>query len=112
MPFTGAEQATLTVGSGAPTGYVNMLELLLQEPLPLPEAHRRYDGVRRALADCYARLSNRVLESISGLAVCDELDDERRDRLTEMISYVPGRALGLYNAAYRNLAADNRAGQA
>src|ERR1039458_1459633 len=41
-----------------------------------------------------------------------ELDDERRDRLTEMISYVPGRALGLYNAAYRNLAADNRAGKA
>jgi hypothetical protein len=108
LALTGAEQAALTAGSGVPDGYVNMLALLLQEPLPLPEAHRSYDDVRRALSDCYDRLSNRVLEFVSGLAVWDELDDGRRDRLTEMIGYVPGRALGLYDAAYRNLAADNR----
>jgi hypothetical protein len=108
MAFTRVEQATLAVGSGAPAGYVNMLEFLLQEPLPLPEAHRPYDDVRRALSDCYARLSDRILEFISGLEVWDELDDGRRDGLTEMISHVPEWALGLYEAAFRNLAVDNR----
>jgi hypothetical protein len=46
MAFTGEEQVALTVGSGVPDGYLNMLELLLREPLPLPEAHRHYEDVR------------------------------------------------------------------
>ena len=108
MAFTGEEQVALTVGSGVPDGYLNMLELLLREPLPLPEVHRHYEDVRQAVLDCYARLSSRVVDFISGLAVWDELDEARRNRMKIMIGHVPTRALELYDAAYRNLAVDNR----
>lgn len=65
--------------------------------------------MRTALSECYTRLTNRVLDFVSGLAVWDELDETRRDRMAKVIGHdVRGRALELYNAAYRDLAADNR----
>jgi hypothetical protein len=108
LELSGSEQAALAAGSGVPDGYVDMVELLLREPLPLPEPHRPYADVRRRLSDCYARLSDRLLRFVSGLALWDELDEIERHRLKEAIRGVPPQALERYNAGFASLAADNR----
>jgi hypothetical protein len=108
LGFSAAEQAALAAGTGVPDGYVDMIELLLREPLPLPEPHRPYASVRSQLLDCYTRLSSRLLRFVSGLAVWDELDERGRRSLEEAIRGVPASALERYDAGYARLAADNR----
>ena len=102
------EQAALAADSSVPDGYADLLQLLVQEPLPLPEPHCPYDDVRRKLSVYYSKLSERLLEFVSGLALWEELDEKRKQRLTKEIHAVPARALILYGAAYRDLAADSR----
>jgi len=108
LELSRSEQAALAAGGAVPDGYVDMIELLLREPLALPEPHRPYADVRRRLSDCYARLSNRLLSFTSGLAVWDELDHLGQHRLKEAIRGMPPRALERYDVGYLSLAADNR----
>jgi hypothetical protein len=108
LEFSAAEQIALAAGSGVPDGYVDMIELLLREPLPLPEPHRPYADVRGQLLDCYVRLSNRLFRFVSGLAVWDELDERAQRRMEEAIRGMPANALERYDAGYARLAADNR----
>ena len=102
------EQAALaTTGKGVPRGYVDMIELFLREPLPMPEPHRSYEVVQKQLARCYERMSSRLLTFVSGLALWDQLYNHEQLQLRESISSLPIRALERYNDGYRNLAADN-----
>jgi hypothetical protein len=107
LEFSAAEQIALAAGSGVPDGYVDMIDLLLREPLPMPEPHRPYADVRGQLLDCYGRLSSRLFSFVSGLAVWDELDDRAQRRLEESIRGVPASALERYDTAYARLAIDN-----
>ena len=91
-----------------PDGYVEIIEFLLREPLPLPEPHRPYADVRGRLADCYAKLSNRLIKFVSGLAVWDDLDARGKDALRGAARRLPARALDRYDDGYRFLAVDNR----
>ena len=108
LALTSAEQAALATGSKVPDGYVEMIEFLLREPLPLPEPHQPHAEVRRRLSNCYAGLSNRLLKLVSGLAVWDELDGDSKHALDEAIRGLPPRALDRYEDGYRSLAMDNR----
>jgi hypothetical protein len=108
LEFSAEEQVALAAGRGVPDGYLDMIELLLREPLPLPEPHRSYADVRAQLLDCYVRLSNRLLRFVSGLAVWNELNEEARRRIEEAIRGMPANALERYDAGYARLATDNR----
>ncbi len=108
LALSGAEQAALAAGGDLPDGYVGLIELLLREPLPMPEPHRPYADVQRQLADCYTRLSGRLLDFVSGLALWDELDDRARQQMKAAVSDLPVKALDRYDDGYRNMAADNR----
>jgi hypothetical protein len=108
LELSAAEQAALAAGSGLPDGYADLVELLLREPLPLPEPHVPYADVRRRLSDCYARLSSRLLRFVSELAVWEELDELGQHRLREAVRQVPAGALERYDERYRRLAIDNR----
>ena len=108
LGLNSAEKAALTTGGDLPSGYADMIELLLREPMPLPQPHLLYVEVREQILGLYGRLSGRLLAFVSGLALWDELDERRRERLEEAFSKVPARALGQYDDAYRNLAIDNR----
>jgi hypothetical protein len=108
LALSGAEQAALAAGKELPEGYVGMIELLLREPLPMPEPHLSYTDVRRQVADCYTRLSSRLLDFVSGLELWNELNDRDRARMREAINDLSAMALKRYDEGYRNLAADNR----
>ena len=102
------EQAALAMtGKGVPRGYVDMIEMFLREPLPMPEPHRSYEVVQKQLARCYERMSSRLLTFVSGLALWDQLYNHEQLQLRESISSLPIRALERYNDGYRNMAADN-----
>ena len=108
LGFTREEQSALASGGAVPESYVAMIQLLLREPLPLPETHRSYGEVRRSIGNFYVKLSVRVITFLSGLSVWDRLDQGQRTRLQDVILQLPARALEHYDGAYRNLAVDNR----
>jgi hypothetical protein len=85
-----------------------MIDLMLREPLPMPEPHRTYAEARDQLAGCYARLSARLLAFASGLALWDDLDDRQRQELERALTALPAAALARYDDRYRDRAADSR----
>lgn len=102
------EQAMPPHEGKLPDGYVEMVEFLLREPLPLPEPHRPYADVCGRLRDCYAMLSDRLVKWMSDLAVWDEFDTERKVALREAVGSLPVRALDGYVRRYHSLAAGNK----
>jgi hypothetical protein len=109
LAFTAAEQVSLAVGSETlPGGYAAMVEMLAREPLPVPDSSVPFAVVCARLEDCYRRMSDKVLEFVAGLPVWAELDTGRRQRTEAVLRDLPARALAVYEAAYRDLAADNR----
>jgi hypothetical protein len=108
LALSRAEQAALaTAGKKLPRGYVDMIELFLREPVPMPEPHRPYTDVRKQLNTFYAGMSTRLLAFVSGLALWDQLDEQARLQIDASISSLPIRALERYDGGYRNMAADN-----
>jgi hypothetical protein len=109
LAFTAAEQVALAAGGESSLGgYASMIGLLAREPLPVPDSSSSFVVVCGRLGDCYRRMSDRVLEFTAGLPVWAELDAGRRQRVEDVLRGVPARALELYEAGYRDLAADNQ----
>jgi len=108
LVLSSPEQAAPAAESKAPDEYAEIIDLLLREPLPLPEPHRSWADVRDRLADYYAKLSNRLIKFVSGLAVWDDLDAGGKDSLQEAVLRLPARALDRYDDGYRFLAMDNK----
>lgn len=109
LAFTATEQASLTAGSETlPVSYAGVVELLAREPLPLPDSSASFGVVCERLGDCYRRMSDRVLEFVAGLPVWAELDSGRRQRTEDILRDLPAQAVAVYEAAYRDLAVDNR----
>ena len=109
LVFTAAEQVSLAAGRQTlPGGYAGMIELLAREPLPLPDSSSSFGVVCGRLGDCYRRMSDRVLEFVAGLPVWAELDSGRRQHTEDALRDLPAQAVAVYEAAYRDLAVDNR----
>ena len=107
--FTAAEQVSLAAGGETlPGGYAGIIEMLAREPLPVPDSSSPFAEVCARLRDCYRRMSDRVLEFVAGLPVWAELDAGRRQLTEAVLGAVPAKALEVYEAAYRDLAADNQ----
>jgi hypothetical protein len=102
-----AGQAAAAVQDKVPDGYAGIIEFLLREPLPLPEPHRPLADIRNEVADCYGKLSDWLVKSVSGLAVWDELDAVDKDALRKAIRQLPVGALDRYESGYLSLAAEN-----
>lgn len=94
-------------GKGLPRGYVDMIELLLREPFPMPEPHRSYADVQKQLAGCYEGMSNRLMDFVSGLVLWKQLTEQERLRMKQTFSRLPVKALERYNDGYRRMATDN-----
>jgi hypothetical protein len=108
LVLTSPEQLAVATGDKVPDGYVEIIEFLLREPLPLPEPRQSYADVRGWLADCYAKLSDRLIKLVSGLAVWDDLDASEKGALREAVRRLPAHALDRYDGGYRSLAVGNR----
>lgn len=113
LELPGPGKVALATGAGtAPEGYAEMIELLVREPLPSPEAHIPFPETRQRIADCHARLSGRLLSYVLTSSLRNEIEPGRRQRLQnvierEMIEFVPRRALEIYDDGYRTLAGEN-----
>lgn len=103
------EQVAQAAGGGLPGGYVELIEVLASDRLPLPECHRPYAQTRKDVQQVHARLAERLRWFVQGLAVWEQLNDTGRRGLAEAISgpVTLGSALRGYDDAFRRLAADN-----
>jgi hypothetical protein len=98
----------LATAAETPSGQLRSLaEALLRSEVPMPAPQRPYERTLEALHDYYARLSARLLEFVSGLAVYEELDETRRQNFSKTVSQmVPDRAVARYEESFRRLAAE------
>lgn len=101
---TGSGQGAPAAQGTVPDAFVEVIEFLLHEPLPLPEPHRSCTDVRSQLIDCYTSLSDRLIKFVSGLTAWDDLDAARK----EAVRQLPARAVDRYEDRYRFLTLGNR----
>lgn len=108
LNFTEGEKAALVSGQSIPHGYAEIIDLLLKERIPIPEAHQPFARVCQDVEAFYVRISGRVARFISGLAIWDSLDLAQRVSLESAVNTVPVKAVSRYQEAYLALAQDNR----
>lgn len=103
------QQVAQAAGSGLPRGYVELIEVLASDRMPLPECHRPYAQTRDDVRRVHERLAVRLRSFVQGLAVWDALDTGGRTALTDAIAghATLRAALSRYDDAFRALAADN-----
>lgn len=109
LKLTGSEKAAIATGKELPKSYVDLIELLLREPIPMPEVHRTYEEVREDLTDFYRRFSAHLMTFATDMEFWDRLDSQEREKLRQDLSEtLPVKALERYDAGYLILATDNR----
>ncbi|NUR64028.1 MAG: hypothetical protein HOV87_36025 [Catenulispora sp.] len=103
------EQTAQATGERLPRDYVELIEVLASDRMPLPECHSSYAQTRLDVRRVHERLAGRLRSFVKGLAVWDALDDGERTRLTDAIAgpETLRAALKRYDDAFRALAADN-----
>ncbi|WP_436842817.1 NACHT domain-containing protein [Streptomyces venezuelae] len=108
LELSRAEQAALATGERTDSRRLRALaDALLRSDVPMPSPHRSYEETLTTLGGFYRRLSGEVTRFVTGLALWDELDETRRDRLEQMLSEgLPGRACTRYEELFRQLALD------
>ncbi|WUJ02378.1 hypothetical protein OHA21_26880 [Actinoplanes sp. NBC_00393] len=96
-----ADQVRLArAGTDWPTGL-----LAADAPSPSPEAP--YEAVLDRLNHWYARLADRLVDHLEGLAVWERLNDTERNSVSHLLrSQLPQRAVERYEILYRTLAVD------
>jgi hypothetical protein len=108
LELTSSEQVLLATATDTPSGRLRSLtEVLLRSEVPVPAPQRPYEKTLEALHEYYARMSARLLDFISGLAIYENLDETRRQNLSKAISQmVPDRAIARYEESFRRLAVE------
>jgi energy-coupling factor transporter ATP-binding protein EcfA2 len=108
LELTSSEQVMLATAAGTPSGRLRALaEVLLRAEVPMPVPQRPYEVTLEALGEYYVRLSDRLLEFVSGLAVYEKLNETRRQNFSRTVSQsVPDRAVARYEESFRRLAAE------
>jgi NACHT domain len=110
LGFTQPAQAAQAAGEPVPDSYVELIEVLLSDRLPLPEYHRSYVQTRQEIGRVHARLAERTGAFVQELAMWDGLDAGQRRRMLDAITSAATlrQALACYDDSYRRLAADSR----
>lgn len=108
LKITSAEQVALAKEESPPDGYAGMIQMLLKEPLPIPEPHRTYDATREQIETIYHRMGRQLLKFLENLVVADLLDQADFLALQQRITNGISTALSHYDNSYRNLAVDNQ----
>jgi hypothetical protein len=98
----------LTHGGSPPKGYVDLIDGLLSDRLPLPEPHVPYSRTRDAIEAVYDLMSRRLATLIRAAPGWESLAGRERTRLLETVRGMPPQALSAYDTAFRRLATDNR----
>ena len=98
----------LTHGGSPPKGYVDLIDGLLSDRLPLPEPHVPYARTREAIEAVYDLMSRRLATLIRAAPAWEALAVRERTRVLDTVRRMPPQALGTYDDAFRRLATDNR----
>ncbi|MFB9840406.1 NACHT N-terminal helical domain 7-containing protein, partial [Actinoallomurus acaciae] len=98
----------LTHGESPPKGYVDLIDGLLSDRLPMPEPHVPYARTREAIEGVYDLMSRRLTTLLRAAPEWDALAGRERTRVLDTVRRMPPQALGTYDDAFRRLAADNR----
>ncbi|MGH3377684.1 MAG: NACHT domain-containing protein [Actinoallomurus sp.] len=95
-------------GGSPPKGYVDLIDGLLSDRLPLPEPHVPYARTREAIEGTYDLMSRRIATLVRAAPAYDSLAGRERARVLETVHGMPPQALTAYDDAFRRLATDNR----
>jgi NACHT conflict system protein len=106
--LTPAAGERLTHGGSPPKGYVDLIDGLLSDRLPLPEPHVPYSRTREAIEGVYDLMSRRLATLIRAAPDWESLAGRERTRALESVRGMPPQALSAYDTAFRRLATDNR----
>ncbi|MDN3351556.1 hypothetical protein [Actinomadura sp. DC4] len=98
----------LTHGGSPPKGYVDLIDGLLSDRLPLPEPHVPYARTREAIEAVYDLMSRRLTTLIRAAPAWESLAGRERTRVLDLVRKMPPQALSAYDDAFRRLATDNR----
>jgi hypothetical protein len=98
----------LTHGGSPPKGYVDLIDGLLSDRLPMPEPHVPYSRTREAIEAVYDLMSRRLATLIRAAPEWGSLAGRERTRALEAVRKMPPQALVAYDDAFRRLATDNR----
>src|SRR4051812_11591321 len=98
----------LTHGGSPPKGYVDLIDGLLSDRLPLPEPHVPYARTREAIEGVYDLMSRRLATLIRAAPAWETLAGRERTRALDTVRRMPPQALSAYDDAFRRLATDNR----
>jgi hypothetical protein len=98
----------LTHGGSPPKGYVDLIDGLLTDRLPLPEPHVPYARTREAIEGVYDLMSRRLATLIRAAPAWEALAGRERTRVLDTVRRMPPQALSAYDDAFRRLATDNR----
>ena len=98
----------LTHGESPPKGYVDLIDGLLSDRLPMPEPHVPYSRTREAIEGVYDLMSRRLATLVRAAPEWDALAKRERVRALDTVRRMPPQALGAYDDAFRRLASDNR----
>lgn len=95
-------------GGSPPKGYVDLIDGLLSDRLPMPEPHVPYDRTREAIEGVYDLMSRRLATLVRAAPAFGSLAGRERARVLEQVREMPPQALTAYDDAFRRLAYDNR----
>jgi hypothetical protein len=95
-------------GGSPPKGYVDLIDGLLSDRLPLPEPHVPYSRTREAIEAVYELMSRRMATLVRAAPAWESLAARERTRALETVRRMPPRAMRSYDEAFRRLATDNR----
>ena len=102
------ERAALATGGLPADDYRNLLDLLINRRLPIPEPHVAFDDTCRQLLSLYKRISERLLRFIRGLSLWDQIDETRQYHIASALhGPIAERALKCYQESCHELAADS-----
>jgi hypothetical protein len=106
--LTAAAGERLTHGGSPPKGYVDLIDGLLSDRLPMPEPHIPYARTREAIQGVYDLMSRRLATLLRATPGWESLAGRERGRALDTVRMMPPQALVAYDDAFRRLATDNR----
>ncbi|MFC8127393.1 NACHT domain-containing protein [Streptomyces sp. NPDC057302] len=108
LNFGRTEAVLLATGRSPESGRLAALaDELLRAEVPMPAPHRPYEWELVALTGFYRRLSEQLLEYVSGCAAWEAVPEPEREEVRAgLVDSAPQQAVSAYEIMYRRLAAE------